>query len=335
MRTISETWKHAQAAESNVPHIRVVFHANDGKAKDYSHRLTRLEHREEPYNDAADIYLYNNDRGVADVKGSWIEIEYGTIVDGSPESIATPRLWVKSQQLVSREGDLFTVVHCEGMWSHLQEIDLVTLGEPPWYEGTFDETYTIYDTIKALLAAAGFTLRPLGGQDDGIINTLCPQVWINQNPFENPAEIIYRLLAMTKCFLRPLPGLEFKIIYPQESDATTETYHYDSPHYFFEYAEKRNLTIPNYVVVYYNASGDDNDWDAQEAIALDEESIDDYKEVRRHHIAADLDNQSDAENRASAILTRYMFEALAGRAIVPHDCRVEIYDKIEVYDARG
>jgi len=48
-----------------------------------------------------------------------------------------------------------------------------------------------------------------------------------------------------------------------------------------------------------------------------------------------ITNQTDANNRAAAILTRIQAEQLAGRLVIPHDARVELYDKVTVHDARG
>lgn len=341
MRTVSSALKSAQASPNVKPYISICLTCADGGCYDYSHRLVQLEHHEEPYNDWADIILYNNDRGVAELRGCWLEIGYGCIIpSGGVEYSDTPRLWVKSTQQTSREGDLFMVLNCEGMCANLRDLDIVTKGEPPYYSGQYEEEYTIFDTIKDILEAGGYTLNDIGDQSDGIIGVLTPRIWMNQYPFENPMEVIYRLIAMTKCFLRPLASKQFEVVFPQEADDVLETYHSDSPHYFHEYVEKLNLTIPNHIIVYANASGDEEAWDVIIAEAEDEESIAMCKnicsngKITRHHIAADLDNATDATNRASAILTRLMFEKLAGRVLVPHDCRVELYDRVGIYDRR-
>jgi len=321
-----------------MPFIHIYLTSNDGTHYDYSHRLIQLEHHEEPYNDWANIFLYDNDRGVADLRGCWLEIGYGVFVGGAPEYSDTPRLWVKWTQLVSREGDLFMMLHCEGAWAHMSELDIVTKGSPPDFKGQYEGNYTIYDTIKDIMSAAGFILNHLdSSQDDGIIDALCPRVYLNQSPFENPAEVIYRLIAMTKCFIRPLTDLKFEIRYPQDSDSNDENYCYNTPHYFHEYAERRKVNIPNHIVVYANP-GEDEKWTnvitAEAEEPAGERTADIYKRVTRHHIAMDIDNASDAGNRASAILTRIMFEELSGRLVIPHDCSVELYDRVGIYDER-
>jgi hypothetical protein len=338
MRAISTALKSAQQSASVKPYIHIFLTGNDGNHYDYSHRLIQLEHHEEPYNDWANIYLYDNDRGVASLKGSWIEIGYGCILsDGDADYSDTSRLWVTSTELTSREGYLVMRVHCEGMWSILRSLDIVTKGEPPYYDGQYDEEYTIYDTISDILSSLGFTLAALS-QDDGIIDDFCPQVWLNQSPFENPAEVIYRLVAMTKCFLRSKASLGVEVKFPQDSDSVDENYSYNSPHYFHEYREVINQTMPNCIVVYANP-GEDGLWtDLITVFAKDEDSIatNSWEDgiITKYHIAMDIDNETDALNRASAILTRIMFEELSGRVIVPHDCRVELYDRVAIYDER-
>jgi len=334
MRSISTTLRRAQERPDVKPYIRIYFTLGNGSHRDYTHRLVHLEHVEEPYNEWANIFLYNNDRGVDDLRGSWLQIGYGCLTDSGPQYSDTPRLWVKNQQLTSREGVLYTMLHCEGMWASLQELDVITKGQPPYFSDQYEEQYTIYDTIKDILAVGDITLQPIGDQSDGIIDVFCPKIWINESPFENPADVTYRLIAMTKCFLRPKPDMEMEVRFPQESDSVDEHYHYNHAHHFFEYKEVNKVVIPNHIVVYGNASGDPDNWDVITAHSRDEESINLYKEVTRHHIAEDINNQTDANNRASAIMTRLIFERLGGRITVPHDCRVELYDRVNVYDAR-
>jgi len=63
-------------------------------------------------------------------------------------------------------------------------------------------------------------------------------------------------------------------------------------------------------------------------------SIDAYHQVTHHHIAADITTQEDADNRGGAILSKIKAETLAGRLIIPHDARVELYDRVEIHDSR-
>jgi len=175
--------------------------------------------------------------------------------------------------------------------------------------------------------------------DDSIIHTLKPFFTINNPPFESLANLIYRLIMMTKVYLRPEAALVFKIIYPQDADSVNETYYSDQAPYFREYTEKRNLLIPNDIKVYWGAN-DDGTWDAT-ALAnpgsdTDAASIAAYTTVRAVYLAPDLTTKADADLRAAAILQRFKSETLAGRLVLPyHDCSVELYDRVSVVDKRG
>jgi hypothetical protein len=187
------------------------------------------------------------------------------------------------------------------------------------------------------LEEGGFTINTLS-QNDGIINSFSPIFTINPMDFENLAGIIYRLIQMTKSFLRESEGLTFEIVYPQSSDTYNETYYSFQAPYFKEYTEKSNLLIPNSIVVFCNV-GDDGNYSPDTMItgtAKDTDSINFYEEeVIEYHLAPFISTLGDANNRASAILQRYKYEVLAGRLVLPfHDCRVELYDRIQVVDSR-
>jgi hypothetical protein len=220
-------------------------------------------------------------------------------------------------------------------------LDIATTGEPPFLREEI-EGETVYALAKAILNAVDFDgdlfdLLPLGDQDDGIIDDFTPKLYLNEMPFENPAQVVYRLMGMTKCYLRAKPDLEFEVRFPQEADDADETYYSHKGHYFYSYGEKENIITPNHVKVYANAGANDA-WlleDIVTAESLHQDSIDAYHDVTTHHVAADVTNQTDANNRAAAIMTKIQAELLGGLLIVPHDCRVELYDRVEIHDNRG
>ena len=205
-------------------------------------------------------------------------------------------------------------------------------------------------TIKTLIEEfpneAGMSLNATW-EDDGIMNSLKPFFTSNLLSLPSIASLIHNagpnggtgVLQMTKSYLRPEPSLTFKIIYPQDADSVNETYYsYQTP-FFREYEEKRNLTIPNDIKVYWGQRTDGT-WesvdDANPGSIVDQTSIDAYTTVRRIVFAPTLTSQSQANDRASAILTRLRSETLAGRLVLAyHDCSVELYDKVEVLDRRG
>ncbi len=350
MRTIHSDLITAQQSGAANPYIYININSTD-----YSSRLLSLEHIEEPYRDRAVIVLANSDRhfNSNDLRGKSFSIGYGYNTtsgnrytgDGSG-SEAMPTLWVKSQSMVSMEGELVCLLECEGGWMKLNEFNFITGGEPPYFNTAFTATDTVFQLIDKALVEAGFTLNALGGEDDGIVNSFHPIFVANPLTYDTPASIIYRLIQMTKTYLRQVESLAYEIIYPQSSDAVKETYYSGQAPYFREYTEKSNLIVPNHIVVYCNRDPL-GDWDTPEYPLITGEARDAdqftgdtydgaYTEVIEYHTAPFIGSVSDANDRAEAILQRYKAEALAGRLLLPfNDCRVELYDRVRVEDGRG
>lgn len=335
-RTISETLKTAQEGTAKVPYIRIYINSVD-----YSSRLLFLEHIEEPYRDRALLILRNNDRAfdAVDLTGRSFQIGYGYTTGegdeycGDGNNDGTPTLWVKNQQIVSSEGQVVCQLYCEGMWMYLREQRVMAYGSAPYYDYQFTAT-TVYDLIEAIIETAmSWTLNAFAGAQDGIINTFTPVFDLNEMPYESAALVLYRLISMTKCYLRQKADTTWELVYPQTSDSMDKTYYSDKAHYFYEYMEKINEVVPNRIVVYCNQDADGG-WTG--VITGDTGAYSgNYVEVLEPYVVGSITSQGDANNRAAAILTRIKAEGLAGRLVAPHDCSVELYDKVEVRDRRG
>jgi hypothetical protein len=360
MRTLSAALLTEQSAVKVTPYVKFMLTSADlGTTYDYTSRVLNLEHHEVAYNDYATVVLRNDDRGVADdLRGYWVQIAYGYItgnnvadVEGAEsagngataEYSYTPRLWVKSQQELSSPGNLKTILELEGMWSILKERQWVnTALDPPDFFYKAYSTDTAYAIISALLVQAGFTLDAIGDQSDGIIDVLTPTISINGSDgidsFDYYDYIIYRILSMTKCYLRAKTALSFKVIFPQTTDAVKETYYSNSQPQFTEYLERKKALVPNHIYVLWGYDAATNTWTFSAATvgeAADTTEIAAYRDVPESIKAAELTSEADADNRAAAILTRRKAELLGGHLITRHDCSVELYDRIEVIDSRG
>lgn len=353
-RSVSDTFKAAQQAATNSPYCKLVFTSKDaGTTVDmstdssaYGNRILLIDHTEEPYDDFATIIFRNHDRTIPSMKGYWTEVGYGYntgtvespnyeyLGDGTNEP-APPRLWIKHQQTVSSGGKLWEVLELEGMWAKLRE-QPIRLGDPPLYTKSYT-TDTIYTIIGYILAELSMSLAALA-EDDSIINDFQPQFDIDTQPFEYAASLIYRLLNMTASYLKALDDLEFEIKYPQSSDAVDLTFYSDQAPYFHEYVERDNVLVPNHFLVYGN-EGDDGLWlnyiSSASPYGVDAAEIAAYDEIYRIVLAGALTSQSDVNGRAASLLARAKFEAMAGRMYAPHDARLELYDRIEIYDSRG
>ncbi|KKN75205.1 hypothetical protein LCGC14_0383640, partial [marine sediment metagenome] len=178
--------------------------------------------------------------------------------------------------------------------------------------------------------------------DDGIIDNFKPVFIVNKLPFENAASLLYRLIWMTKEYLRTKNSKTFQCIYPQTTDGVDETYYSDQAHWFIEYVEKTILLIPNSIVVLCNQDPNTGEWNTSSyplivGTAKDQDQIDKYgsgTEIVGVFQAGSITTQGDANKRAEAILTKLKSEILGGRLVIPHDSRVELYDKVQVVDKR-
>jgi len=148
--------------------------------------------------------------------------------------------------------------------------------------------------------------------------------------------------------LRAKANLIWELVYPQSGDAIDEIFYSSQSPFFYEFAEIINLVTPNRIVVFADDPddlfgttgawkepvmvGDTGAYDATHPGAPDNGN---YTEVIGVKLDATITLQGDANNRASAILSRLRAEALSSYLIAPHDCRVELYDKIRIVDTRG
>jgi len=339
MKSVSETLEAAQASNNRTPYFHMVFTSYDGlttydlstDSSAYGNRILLIDHFEEPYNDYATIMLANYDGNLPDdLRGYWTEIGYGDVTGGGNEYSATPRLWVKSHQQVSIGGKYVIILGLEGMWSKLRET-LMRLGDPPYYTAGSSEgvTGTVYDVIGIVLAEIdpAMSLQALGDQDDSIIDTYEPVFIVNTVDFDDAAAMVYTLLKMTKCFLRPKPTLQFEVRYPQDDDDLDAEYGITQ---FYEWSGGLVLPVPNQVLLFANA-GTDLLWtNIISKTSDDTDSQDAYGTVPTIVLAPEIDDDDDAQNRADAVLTRIKAEQLKGRLVIPHNCMHELYDFVEV-----
>ncbi len=222
----------------------------------------------------------------------------------------------------------------------LRERQIVSLGgSAPYWLGDYDgSTTTIYGIIEDIIEDdLSWTLNAKPSPDDGILDTFKPVFRMNSGEFEMSAYALYRLITMTKCYLRQKAATTWEIVFPQDGDSVDSTYYSHSAdgHPFYEYMEKITEVVPNRYIVYANNPNGEDPWPSTIITGDSGAYSGNYTEVKEHVLAPTITDQDDANNRADALLVRAKAEGLAGRLIVPHDCRVELYDKVAVVDIRG
>ena len=202
MRDLHADLLAAQTSGAADPYIYLNINSTN-----YTPRLVALEHIEEPYRDRAVIILANSDRHFndTDLRGKSFTIGYGYTCSGSTDRYlgegsnpAMPTLWVKSQSMVSMEGELVCILECEGGWMMLREFICTILSEPAYFNQLFKSTDSVYQLITKAIAVADFTLSSASDiyGIDGIILNFFPQFTANPETYETLASIIKRLIYM-------------------------------------------------------------------------------------------------------------------------------------------
>ena len=354
MRTISGSLISAQQSTKRKPYVNLVINSIN-----YSDRVLIDEHHVEQYRDYATIVLNNADRGLdnVDLKGYRFRVGYGYYTG---QIVAPPNgdntgneysenadLWVKAQQFVSSPGQLVCVLYCEGQWSYLREqrvmayLGEIAVGDPnqvgndPYFSGIFDATKSVYQLIESVIEQAfGWTLEATPSPDDNILNGFHPMYSLVSLPYA--AVVLMELIEMTKCFIRPRANLTWEIVYPQTTDTTQETYYSDQAPHFTEYADAPIMPVPNRTVIFAGNPEGLDDWPVPVIVGDSGAYSGNYVEVMDFELAPTITTQADAAARAAALQNRNDNAAqLAGYLIAPLNCRLELYDRIQVRDRRG
>lgn len=321
-----------------------------------SNRLMKIEHPEFPFGGSTQPYiiLRNEDHLVPDLRGYWIEIGYGNysvaggneyVGDGTSEP-GVARMWVEDQGFRTAPGQQFSTLFMLTMYHIIEGIPFEGGSKPDHHFAYVGQT--VYEIMEDLIETyTPFTLKAIGAVDDGIINTLKPDFAVNEDNaqpsglgrWESIGQCVYRLLSITKLYLRANAGLEFELVHPQEGDSVDETY--EAPltpvtgkHTFYGYNENHKLVIPNEISVFGGMSEDGTWGNYVEGISQDTAEQARFMEMKRLEVFASLSSQSDCADQALAYLSREKSEQFSGIGVVPHDSRFQLYDKPQFWDNR-
>ena len=253
----------------------------------------------------------------------------------------------------------------------VRDIDLHKHDEVDWILSLMNKT--IYEVLEQLIenelsaqTGLSFTLDALGTQDDGQISTIIPfpteledavRLINADSPwyFQTYGDLIRSLMELTKCILVPRAGLAFRIIFPQASDTADETYYSStaSGHPFYEIENRRLNMIPNHIEIYGGldevtghpaVSGHwfDTDhysgWVTPAETATYDGSFMPVKASGSTDSSlweTGMDTAAECRVRAAELGWQLKDQILGTRVIVPMDARVELYDKVKIYDVRG
>jgi hypothetical protein len=355
MRTLL-TAEHiaAQSAFKRTPYIKLTFTSPDllttvdlDTDGTYEKRIIGIEHNEASYEDFAYITLKDYDRTIPDLRGYSVDIGYGdTTTNGNEYTYSqTPRLWVMVQETVYASNKAIVVLTLEGMWARLKrQVAMFNDSYDPsvsvWGNFTGLDGYTdrsdfgagvsYYGMIEYIISTMmHFYLDPLT-VDDGIIDEANAQFYFynDANSHQVWQTLLYQIITSTHCVLRAGEDKHFVVLKPQSEDAADITfYNYQAP-YFYEYSKKDSYTYPNYVILFYNGA---SYWINRKVVyASDQPSIDAYGNIPFivHHPTCT--SGTEAQAKANAILANIQRERDTGYITIPHDCRIQLYDKVAV-----
>lgn len=162
--------------------------------------------------------------------------------------------------------------------------------------------------------------------------------------FETYKSLIHDLMNLTNCVLRAEPGLAFKVVYPQDTDATDETYASSAAlgHPFYEYLNVSISMRPNHVEVFgkqdASVSGnwyDPDHYDGATPATTPQNYDGTFMPVVKSDWYPGLQTPGECGAQAAAIGRQLREQRLSQRLIIPMDTRVELYDRIAVIDTRG
>jgi hypothetical protein len=343
MRDVTTTLAASQAAPVRTPYVHCVFVAYDeGESYDYTGRWFDIYHKETEWSGYAYIILQNWDRAVPDLRGFHIDLGWGDVTEAGPEYADAPRLWVKGQNDFSMSGRLYTIVYCEDFWELLDEAES-HLGSPPTYWQLYEKDTTVFDLISTMMVAEGVTLNLVG--DDTLIDTFMPRFEVNADSYEFYRSVIKRALDLTFCYIRLKAGMTAETVFPQETDTPDVIYYSNKPPFFKEWSGELKEVVPNTINVFGGATFDANlnivlaedrhNWSTYvmgtqndgDSVARYGSRVQSYKEP--------WFTEENCGNLAASLLSRVLAKTYSGSLKRNNDCRIELYDYVQVYDGRG
>ncbi len=241
---------------------------------------------------------------------------------------------------------------------------------PYYYFSNFDGAFglgsmTIYHLIKTFInnetsgdstskfLSADITLE--NATMDSIIDVWKPPFVVNEvnGKYETLLQVVTRLLEYTACFPVIKPSNAILIVYPAGSTTPDITYYRDTSPQYTSFIEKTSLVTPNKVNVFANANDEGHEdeeglWhpkyvyyaeqpEGEDPVKIfitgsyeNTDETDKYEEVIEFVQKSDITEQAKADVAAEVIALHRQPTGAAGRVVVRHDCRVELYDRIAV-----
>ena len=158
--------------------------------------------------------------------------------------------------------------------------------------------------------------------------------------FETYGQLIKDLLNQTNCVLRAEAGLAFKVVWPQDTDATNETYYSSVAlgHPFYEYLSNRLAMVPNHIQVFSKDTAEasvSGDWYDPDHYSSPPTYDGPFMPVVRSKYQDGLTTSALCDDQAAIEGRQLKIDQLSQRLIIPMDARVELFDRVSILDTRA
>jgi len=245
--------------------------------------------------------------------GSEILVSPGYRTGSGIEISSGPAYWIEGCTHVARPPSSVLRLFATDAWGLLERWK--ARRQFAWAAGSVN----IFQLLNFIMARAGLEFSSFSNSD-ALVNHY-PAFTIN--PGESGKTSVLRLLSMVPdvLFFRSNCGY---IINPQASDSSI--YAYGTSHAILEAEYAKHVKHVNRVQV-FGSGVFTEDWDWEEIDLV-------YDHLAQIH-DINLDTSAEAHARGEAILRHAAIESLDGHILVPLNCGQELYDVIDITDARA
>jgi len=296
-------------------------------------RILSVEEVREPYTHTAGIVLDNADGalGATDLRGCEVVIGWGAVTSAGEEYCDSPPLRVVRQELVSGEGLLTCRLTCLGVPDQLAE-DRASGSYVP----AADDTTVLQSLINSILAATLVPYLHCDGIDyvwddtDALATGYRPRDGFRVYTNGSRLAAVRRLLDFTCCVMRVEADGRLHFFEPTTGGAAFD--HVFSlaagSHAFLQKIGRQTLVIPNRIEVMTPEDAPVS----YSGAATDASSYALLPKVQ-YQVAA-VGSDTEAENVATAILSKYRLQAPAAKLTVPLAPDVQPFDYVKATDER-
>jgi hypothetical protein len=246
-------------------------------------------------------------------RGSQVDFGPGYVTASGPVVSPGARYWIEGWDYVNNRGQALFVIHASDAWALLA--NWRARRQFTWGAGE----KTVYGLLQFVLGRAGLGFAAFSAS--ATVTSLSPAFTIQ--PAESGEAAVRRLLAMVPDVLL-VSGEYGYLVNPTATQATV--YEYGVEHAILEARYGFRSAPFNRVQVFgQNLMVEDFDWTGVGDI---------YDRLHQDH-DLNLTSTAAAQDRADALLRHQEMQAADDELLVPVNCGQELYDVVEVTDARA